>query len=144
GSGARLPLADASIDTVCSLFTPLHPDEIARVMQPDGDLLIATPGDTHLQALRAALFERVEPHEPGKFRRAFEPALACVEEQEVRYPLTLSAVDLAHLLEMTPYAWKAHPERRAALQAGGGLSTEAAFVLMRFRKAPAETLSAVT
>ena len=139
GSGARLPLADGSIDTVCSLFTPLHPDEIARVLQPQGELLIATPADTHLQALRAALFERVEPHEPEKFRRTFEPTLACVEAREVRYPLTLGALDLARLLEMTPYAWKAHPERRAALQAGGGLLTEAAFVLMRFRKSPAES-----
>ncbi len=134
GSGARLPLADASIDTVCSLFTPLHPEEMARVLRPHGEVLLVTPGDTHLQALRAELFERVDPHEPDKFRRAFEPAMTCVEEREVRYPLTLSAADVGRVLEMTPYAWKARPERRVALQAGDGLETEAAFVLMRFRK----------
>jgi 23S rRNA (guanine745-N1)-methyltransferase len=134
GSGARLPIADASIDRVCSLFTPLHPAETARVLRPDGELVVATPGDAHLEALRAALFDRVEPHAPAKFRGAFEPALACVEQREIRYPLALSAEAVSQVLEMTPYAWKARPERRAALQERGGLHTEAAFVLMRFRR----------
>jgi 23S rRNA (guanine745-N1)-methyltransferase len=134
GSGARLPLADASIDVVCSLFTPLHPPEVTRVLRHDGEVIVATPADLHLQALRAALFERVEAHAPDKFRDAFEPALSCVEQREIRYPLRLSAVDLARLLAMTPYAWKARPERRAALEARHGLDTEAALVLMRFRR----------
>ena len=134
GSGARLPIADASLDLVCTLFTPLHPDEVARVLSDDGELILATPADAHLQALRAALFERVEPHAPEKFRDAFEPRLTCVEQREIRCALTLSAAEVTQLLEMTPYAWKARPERRAALQAGDGLETEAAFVLMRFRK----------
>lgn len=134
GSGARLPIADGAIDVACSLFAPLHPSEAARVLRRDGELILVTPADSHLQALRAALFERVEPHMPEKFRDAFEPALACVEQREIRYALHLSAAELAQLLEMTPYAWKARPERRAALQAGGGLDTQAAFVLMRFRR----------
>jgi 23S rRNA (guanine745-N1)-methyltransferase len=134
GSGARLPIADASIDIVCSLFTPLHPAEMARVLRPGGELILATPADSHLQALRAALFERVEPHSPEKFRDAFEPALTCVERREVRYALSLAADDVAKLLEMTPYAWKARPERRSALlESQAGLETGAAFVLMRFR-----------
>jgi 23S rRNA (guanine745-N1)-methyltransferase len=134
GSGARLPIADASIDTVCTLFTPLHPAETVRVLGLDGDVIVATPAEAHLQALRAALFERVEPHVPEKFREAFAPELMCVEQREIRYPLALSAAALAQLLDMTPYAWKARPERRAALQATDGLETEAAFMLMRFRR----------
>lgn len=133
GSGARLPIADASVDTVCTLFTPLHPAEIARVMRDDGELILATPGDTHLQALREALFDRVEAHEPEKFANAFGPTMRCIEQRDVRHRLRLSGAELAQLLEMTPYAWKARPERRAALQARDGLETEAAFVLMRFR-----------
>lgn len=134
GTGARLPMADGAIDIACSLFTPLHPSETVRVLSQDGELILATPADSHLQALRAALFERIEPHAPEKFRDAFGPALTCVEQREIRYALHLSAAQLAQLLEMTPYAWKARPERRAALQAGGGLETQAAFVLMRFRR----------
>ena len=120
---------------MCTLFTPLHPAETARVLRAEGDVILATPADAHLQSLRRALFERLEAHVPDKFRAAFEPALECVEAREIRYPLSLSAAQLTQLLEMTPYAWKARPERRAALQAQAeGLETEAAFVLMRFRK----------
>lgn len=136
GSGARLPIADGSVDTVCTLFTPLHPAEIARVLRAQGELLIATPADAHLRALRAGLFERVEPHVPEKFRDVVEPSLAFVEHREVRYSLRLDQAAVSRLLEMTPYAWKARPERRAAVQAQGELETEAAFMLMRFRKIP--------
>lgn len=137
GSGARLPIADASIDTVCTLFTPLHPAEIARVLRDDGEMVLATPAEAHLHALRAGLFERVEPHVPGKFRVAVEPWLEYVEQHEIRHPLQLDRAALNALLEMTPYAWKARPERRAAMQMQDGLETEAAFVLMRFRKTKA-------
>jgi 23S rRNA (guanine745-N1)-methyltransferase len=143
GSGARLPIADASIDIVCSLFTPLHPAEMARVLRPGGDLILATPADSHLQALRAALFDQVEPHAPEKFRDAFEPMLSCVDRRDVRYALHLSAADVAKLIEMTPYAWKARPERRSALlQSQAGLETEAGFVLMRFRTTKPSTMTA--
>lgn len=134
GSGARLPIADASIDTVCTLFTPLHPAEIARVLRQGGEMVLATPADAHLYALRSGLFERVEPHAPEKFRAAVEPSLAYVEQREIRYPLQLDRDAVNALLDMTPYAWKARLERRAAMQARDALETEAAFVLMRFRK----------
>jgi 23S rRNA (guanine745-N1)-methyltransferase len=35
---------------------------------------------------------------------------------------------------MTPYAWKARPEKRAALEAATGLETQAAFSLLLFRR----------
>jgi 23S rRNA (guanine745-N1)-methyltransferase len=137
GSGARLPVASESVDMVCTLFTPLHEAEMARVLRPGGRVLMVTPEAAHLHDLRAALFDVVEPHEPDKFRKGFEPMFDPAGQQTVRYPLALPAPDVKWLLEMTPYAWKARPERRVALEAReDGLQTEAAFSILEFTKRP--------
>lgn len=136
GSGARLPLADASVDTLCSLFTPLHEAEIARVLVPGGSALIVTPGAEHLRELRAQLFETVQPHEPDKFLRGFGEDFGLAQREDLRVPLALDQVALRRLLAMTPYAWKARPERRAAAESLPGLATHAEFALMRFLKRP--------
>lgn len=132
GSGARLPLCDAGVDAICSLFTPLHEAEMARVLAPGGSVVIATPGAGHLHSLRAQLFDTVQPHAPDKFRSGFESAFELAERRELSVPLALDPGALRHLVAMTPYAWKARPERRAGVDALPGLETEAQFVLMRF------------
>jgi 23S rRNA (guanine745-N1)-methyltransferase len=134
GSGARLPLADASVDALCTLFTPLHESEIARVLVAGGSAIVVTPGVAHLQELRAALFETVQPHEPDKFLRGFEGAFTLAQRDDVRVPLALDRTALQQLVAMTPYAWKARPERRAAVEALARLDTRGEFTLMRFVK----------
>ena len=132
GSGAILPVAETSVDVITSLFTPLHVGEMQRVLAPGGSVLIATPDADHLHSLRAGLFDEVRPHEPDKFIAEFAPAFRLAERAAVRVPLTLDGAALRQLLAMTPYVWKARPERRAALEAHEAFETEAAFVVMRF------------
>lgn len=132
-SGAQLPLADASVDLVCSFFSPLPLDEMARVLRPGGHLLMATPAPDHLLTLRLALFDAVEPHRPEKFAQRLAASFEPVDTREVRFPLQLDARALAGLLAMTPYAWRAKPERRAWLEGREALADEAVFVLTAFR-----------
>jgi 23S rRNA (guanine745-N1)-methyltransferase len=134
GSGARLPLADASVDALCSLFTPVHEPEMARVLKPGGSVLLVTPGAMHLGSLREALFETVQAHEPDKFRRGFEADFDLAAQHTLAVPLILDSENLRRLVAMTPYAWKAKPERRAALDAREGLQTEAQFAIQRFTR----------
>lgn len=134
GSGAQLPVADASLDLVTHLFTHLHLDELRRVLQPGGHTLVVTPGPEHLHALRAALFDEVRPHVPDKFLPGFEDGFELNEQQSVRFPLDLDRDSLQQLLQMTPYTWKARPERRMALEARESLQTEASFSLLLFRR----------
>lgn len=142
-TAAHLPFADATVDTLCQLFTPLHPPELARVLAPDGVLLLATPSADHLLSLRARLFDQVEPHRPLKLHAALQQDFDALSPVSLRFGLSLDGPALRQLLSMTPYAWRARPQRRAALEACEGLDTEAAFTLLPFRrKRNAETADA--
>jgi 23S rRNA (guanine745-N1)-methyltransferase len=135
-SGARLPVADGSIDAASCLFIPLHRDELQRALMPRGSVVLATPGPAHLWSLREGLFDEVRAHEPEKFVEAFSAAgFALAARETVRFPLALEQQALKQLLAMTPYVWKARPERRAALEQRESLETEAVLALLRFRKA---------
>lgn len=135
-SAAQLPLPDGAVDLACSLFSPLPAAELARVLVPGGHLLVATPAPRHLWSLRAALFEEVREHAPGKFVAELERAgFALHDTVDVAFPLALDNTALRQLLAMTPYAWRATPERRTLLEAQAHLDTEAAFTLLLFRRA---------
>ena len=136
-SGAQMPIADGTVDLVCNIFTQLHMEEMHRVLRPDGHVLVVTPATGHLRSIREQLFDEVRPYDTDKFLGAFEAQFELVSRQEVQFPLDLAQPALGHLLQMTPYAWKARPERRAALEASEGVQTGAAFSLMLFRRRPA-------
>lgn len=133
--GARLPVGDAAVAMVTSLFSPLPVEEMSRVLFPGGHLLVVTPAPLHLGSLREALFDRVIAHEPEKFLHTLSPQFTCAERRDISFELTLSQATLRQLLLMTPYVWRARAERRAALEARTGLETEAAFTLFVLRKA---------
>lgn len=133
-SGAALPLADASMDLICNMFTQIHLAEMLRVLAPGGHVLVVTPAADHLQSVRAELFDEVRAHEPEKFLAGFEAAFEALPVTQVRFPLVLTQLSLRQLLAMTPYVWKARPGKRAALESRESFATEAAFTLMLFQK----------
>lgn len=135
GSGAALPLPDASVDVVTSLFSPLPVAEMARVLRDSGVLIMVTPGPRHLWTLREGLFETVNPHEPEKFLNELAPGFVLQQRHDVEFPLSLEQQALRQVLMMTPYVWKARPERRAALEALPTLQTEAQFTIFVLGKA---------
>lgn len=134
GSSASLPVADASMDVVTSLFCPLQVAEMHRVLKPGGHVLVVTPAVDHLYAVREKLFEEVRAHTPEKFLIDFETQFDLLSQQEVRCSLNLTQQTLKQLLQMTPYAWKAKPDKRMALETTGALSTQAAFSCLLFQK----------
>lgn len=134
-SGSLLPFADASLDVVSSLFSPLPVAEMQRVLKPGGHVLMVTPAPEHLWQVREGLFEQVRAHEPDKFLAAFSEHFVLQQRLRVEAPLVLSQAALKDLLAMTPYAWKATAERRALLEANESFQTLAAFDVMLFQRA---------
>lgn len=133
-SGAQVPVVDASLDAVTCLFTQLHVRELQRLLKPGGLLLVVTPAADHLWHLREGLFDTVQAHEPDKFVETLSEGFAHEHTQTLRFDLDLDVSALSHLLMMTPYAWKARPEKREELARRTALRTQAAFSVLRFSR----------
>jgi len=109
GSAYRLPVLDASVEVVVSVFAP-HPfDEFARVLQPGGRWVTVTPGPDHLLELRTAdqpgSSDRGERRQQ-RFERRADPPAEANSAQRVRFTLDLTADAAADLWAMTPLRWQ--------------------------------------
>ena len=73
---ARLPVADAAVDRVLVVFAPRNGPEIARVLRPDGRLVVVTPAADHLAELVGPLgLLRVDPDKAARLAATLEPHL---------------------------------------------------------------------
>ncbi|MDS7925442.1 putative RNA methyltransferase [Acinetobacter sp. V115_6] len=134
GTGATLPVLDQSMDACTSLFSPIPQAEIARVLKDEGYLIVVTPASEHLYAMREALFEQVNPHTPEKFVEQLQDLFELKQEQIIDTPFVLDQQALKNLIAMTPYAYKASPERRLQLEQQSQLEVTASFQIYVFQK----------
>ena len=118
-SAAHLPLRPHSMTGISSIFSPILPEAFDNVLMDGGYLIIAKPDVGHLATMRDALFDDVREHDSDKFLQELAPYFTLVETCLVSTELTLSAEDLADLMTMTPYAYRARSEKRQALLAAG-------------------------
>ena len=54
----RLPLAPRSVDLLTNVFSPLCPEEFARVLRPGGRFLYVVPSPRHLWEMKQVLYDR--------------------------------------------------------------------------------------
>lgn len=134
GTGAILPVLDQSVGLCSSLFSPIPEQEILRVLKQDGYLLVVTPATEHLYAMRDALFDEVNPHEPNKFVDQLSQNFELIRDLVVDAPMILRQQDLKNLIAMTPYAYKAKVELRAALEEKDTFELKAQFQIYLFKK----------
>lgn len=134
GTGAILPVLDESMDLCSSLFSPIPQSEILRVLKPHGYLLVVSPAPMHLYALREALFAEVRLHEPEKLIEQLKTHFELKQQEQIEVELVLRQDDLRNLLTMTPYAYKAQPERRRQLEQKSNMAVGAAFQIYLFQK----------
>lgn len=132
-----LPLFDASVDVLVSVFAPLHSPEFERVVRPGGRVVTVTPGPDHLDGLARLLFAEVEPHPAGGpfEREGATTALRPEGTTRVSYELEVRGDGaVSALLGMTPYAWYVSPAVREEIAALPSLSTTADFQVSLYRR----------
>ncbi len=134
GTGATLPVMDHSIDLCTSLFSPIPQEEILRVLKPEAYLMVVTPAPNHLYAMREALFDEVNAHDPHKFVEQLQTHFTLIEQPIVESTFELEQAQLKNLIAMTPYAYKAKPEKRQALEQLENISLTASFQVYLFQK----------
>jgi 23S rRNA (guanine745-N1)-methyltransferase len=136
-SAAHLPLRPHSVTGISSIFSPILPEAFAEVLIDDGYLIIAKPDVGHLATMRDALFDSVREHDSDKFLQELAPYFTLLETHRVSTDMMLSAEDLADLMTMTPYAYRARSEKRQALLTAveeETFKTEAKFVVYILQK----------
>lgn len=126
-----LPVADASLDAVVSLFAPVAEQEFLRVLKPGGALLTVGAGAEHLYALKRVLYDTPTRNEA----RADAPtAMTKAHRERLCYKMDLSGADVQNLFAMTPYFYRTSREGRARLDACTQLVLEADFDIALYRK----------
>jgi len=102
----ELPLHDKVASAVLSVFAPRGPGEMARVLRPEGALIVVTPTVEHLHQLVAPL--GLITVDTGKDAHLARQLSACfVEEQErtLQWTMLLDHATIADLVGMGPSAW---------------------------------------
>ncbi|GAA1474221.1 methyltransferase domain-containing protein [Corynebacterium felinum] len=136
---ARLPIQDSSVDAITVVFAPRNASEFARVLKPQGEVVVMTPNVGHLSELREPL--GIIDVEKGKIDRMIAQAsghLVPVGEPEtVEFVMNLDQASIATQIGMSPSARHIHPdilaERIATLPSSMAVTARA--TVTRFTKA---------
>lgn len=130
-SSHRLPFGDHSLDAVLRIYAPCKAEELYRAIKPGGIVLTVAPGPRHLYQLKAAIYADVQLHaELDEQLEGFER----IDVQALAYPMTLNGTEAFDLLQMTPFAWRATEEVKAALLAETSFACETDFVIRLHRR----------
>lgn len=102
-SSYSLPFADRSMEVLVRIYAPSKDEELARVVTPDGTLIIVTPGEKHLIGLRKTIYKDVRPYQTPKTPKGFSE----ICQSRVSFGLDVASGEPSNaLLDMTPFAWK--------------------------------------
>ncbi|MDC9583045.1 23S rRNA (guanine(745)-N(1))-methyltransferase [Xenorhabdus sp. PR6a] len=130
-SSHRLPFADSSLDGILRIYAPCKAAELARVVKTAGIVLTVTPGPRHLYQLKELIYQEVHLHpENHEQWEAFE----LISTETLAYAMSLSGEQAHHLLQMTPFAWRASDEVKTQLMSKEQFNCEADFTLKVYRR----------
>lgn len=135
GSNANLPVLSGTLDRVLCMFGfPVYA-EFARVLKPGGQLLQVDAGPDHLRELREIIYPSLKPERTADLRTP--EGFSRWPTQTLSFPLELTCAEqIADLLAMTPYLYRANAKGRAAAAALTSLSLSVEVRLTRFERLP--------
>ena len=133
-SAYQIPLFENSIDTALSVFSPICPNETARVLTSGGILIMVGPGEEHLTGLTSYIYDQHQPHE-GNFKAMDEHSSLSLQNQtQIKSIITVKGADIFDLLTMTPYYWHSTADQQKALSSLDQLITPIHFYLRVYQK----------
>ena len=132
----RSPFRPQSLDVALSIFAPIDPADVRRVVRGDGALVTVTPGPDHLDALRSLIYKTVKPHPETPALMAGDLLFRQTTSTRVRYPIVVdSPAQIMNLLAMTPYYWNINQSTRARIDAQSRLELTVDAYVTVFRPA---------
>lgn len=141
---AGLPVRSGAIDVVLVIFAPRNFTEFARIVRPGGTVVIVTPGEDHLDRVRAELdLLQIPRAKVERDHRAAAPWFVPSGHRSLRYTVTLSSADITNLVGMGPNAFHRDPAEVAALAAAvAPLTTTVAFEITELTRRDDVSLAA--
>ena len=133
-SAFDLPYFDGSIDFALSIFSPLCPEECARVLRPNGKLFFVGPGERHLHELAQHIYKQTKNHDGNFSDIENSSEFSCIKRLRLKDNKSIMAGDLMDLLTMTPYSWSATDDQKASLAKLTELTTTLDFDLRIYQK----------
>ena len=98
-----LPIRDSRADALICIFAPRNADEFARILRPDGRLVVVTPGPRHLHELRrAGLVMGMQDDKRDRLAAALGARFAAGGDESLEYEMTLSEAEGRLLAGMGP------------------------------------------
>ncbi len=98
-----LPVRSDTATVVLDVFAPRNADEIARVLAPDGELVVVTPAPEHLaEAVDALGLISVDADKDARLDAALSPRFERLSVSPVVYAASLDRAALADLVAMGP------------------------------------------
>ncbi|GAB3606647.1 rRNA (guanine-N1)-methyltransferase [Conyzicola nivalis] len=106
-----LPVRSARADVVLCVFAPRNADEFARMLRPDGTLVVVTPAPSHLEQLRQrGQLIGIQPHKLGHLDETLGARFALRDRLSTAYDVRLDEAEVADLAAMGPSGHHgAHP-----------------------------------
>ena len=127
-----LPFADHSMDCILSVLAPRNLEEFARILKPEGQLLLGVPGPNHLIELRTQLTSSASDFEEKADEAVEKCAPHFIEKQRIHLTdhVSLTPNQIADLIQMTPIFWNSSPEAKATVQKLEHLTITICFTLL--------------
>jgi len=97
----RLPVVDDAAAVVLDVFAPRNQVEYARVLHPDGLLVVVTPRAGHLAELAEATIS-VDPEKARRLHESLEPAFVLRSSEDLTWTMDLTAEDVHDVVHMGP------------------------------------------
>lgn len=111
-----IPVKDQELDVIISVFSRCDWNEFARLLKPEGHVLVLTPGEKHLLELRQVIYETVRPYPVDKLLDQLPETFTLTDTKAVQGVMQLnSAEDIMDLLAMTPHYWHVKPSQKEKL-----------------------------
>ncbi|NII41411.1 23S rRNA (guanine745-N1)-methyltransferase [Curtobacterium flaccumfaciens] len=109
----RLPVVDQAAAVVLDVFAPRNQHEYARVLHPDGVLVVVTPRAGHLAELAAATIS-VDPEKERRLHDSLTPAFTPRSSEDLTWTMALTAEDVHDVVHMGPSHHHVAPDTQFA------------------------------
>lgn len=128
-----IPLASGGARLLLDVFSPRNPEEFARVLHPEGTVVVVIPAPDHLVELIDTFdLLRVQDDKEELVLGSFEGHLALRDRKQLTFEMTLPGDALRDLVHMGPSARHLDEGQRRALDETTAATCTASLVALSF------------